>query len=127
MKTMGTRLSELRNQYGLTLDDVASRIKINKGSLSRIENDKNEPSINSLVALSQLFGVTTDWILFGDNKKEESLSVSPLAKDKKITRYFQYISKLWIEGNRDKKGWIITQLERAFPEVAEEMKIENEK
>jgi hypothetical protein len=67
------------------------------------------------------FGVTTDWFLFGDNQKEESPSVAPLAKDKKITRYFQSISKLWIEGDRDKKGWIITQLERAFPEVAEEI------
>ena len=67
----GDRLKQLREKAHLTLDEVAAKYnslfdgKLNKGTLSRYENNKQEPMISVASRFAELFGVSTDFMLDG--------------------------------------------------------------
>jgi len=57
------RLKELRENKGLTLEEVANGINTKKGSVSRWENAKCLPNIESVILLAKFFNETTDYLL----------------------------------------------------------------
>lgn len=57
------RLLELRTREGLTQRDVAKALFISQGTYNNWENGKTEPSIEQLIALSQFFGESIDYIV----------------------------------------------------------------
>lgn len=64
--TMGNRLLGARERRGLTQRAAAEAIGITQPSLSAIESDKNGPSTRNLSKLARLYGVSTDYLVFGD-------------------------------------------------------------
>jgi hypothetical protein len=73
-----------------------------------------------LIKLSKLYGVSTDWILFGDTTdKDESKSdsVSVPVSSLELAVYFSRIAEIWERGDEEMKAWVMVQLRRAFPEV----------
>ncbi|HEU4363581.1 MAG TPA: helix-turn-helix domain-containing protein [Mycobacterium sp.] len=57
------RLRELRNQQGLTLEDVASRAGIDVSTLSRLESGKRRLALDHLPRLAEALSVSTDELL----------------------------------------------------------------
>lgn len=67
--SIGSRLREAREKIGLTQREVADRLNIPKyQTISAYENDKNSPKLDTLKELCRLYGVTSDYILFGSEK-----------------------------------------------------------
>ena len=60
---IGERLLELRKDAGLTQDDLAAILNINKHSVSSYERDKNEPPDAIKIAIARYFGVSIDYLL----------------------------------------------------------------
>ena len=66
--TFGERLKQLRQQNNLTQDDLAAQInlffrtKLDKTAISRMENDKQKPSIEYLENFAQFFDVSLDYM-----------------------------------------------------------------
>lgn len=80
MKELGERLKQLRYEKDLSLDmvvyDLAKKynIEINKGHLSRWENDKNDPSVRFVSYLAQYYGVSVDYLIgLTDNRTPADL------------------------------------------------------
>lgn len=67
METIGKRIKDKRKELGLTLKDVEYHTHLSISSMSDIENDKYMPSVNALMVLTKLLGVTSDWLIFGDD------------------------------------------------------------
>lgn len=67
MKIFGARLREVRKSKKLTQKELAEQIGIKQNSYSDWETGKNEPSLENLVKLADLFEVSLDW-LFGRDK-----------------------------------------------------------
>ena len=63
MKTLGERIKQLRTEKELTQEDLAQKLNVSKSSISLYETNTREPSISTLIALTQLFDVSTDYIL----------------------------------------------------------------
>lgn len=124
MHTVGERLKNIRIEKNLTITEVSQKTGISKGNLSSIENNKNKPSAQALVLLSELYGVTTDWILKGESQGLLNEPAVPyyIKNENKLLDFFDLILKLWEESDEDMKGWIIVQLKRAFPELADKLK-----
>ena len=67
--TFGNRLKQIRCQNDLTLDELAAKYNstyrggLNKGTLSKYENRKQEPLFSTVVNLALLFDVTVDYFL----------------------------------------------------------------
>ena len=64
MTSFTNRLVQLRKKRGLTQQQIADEIGVNRGSYSNWEKGKREPSFENLVKLGDLFDVSLDW-LFG--------------------------------------------------------------
>lgn len=65
MTTFSVRLKSLRKDRGLTQQEVAGQIGIKQNSYSDWEVGKNEPSLENIVKLVQIFNTTTDYLITG--------------------------------------------------------------
>lgn len=61
----GQRLVEWRESQKLTQRALSSILGVSRGYIGDIESGRSEPSRNFLQALTERFGVSADWILFG--------------------------------------------------------------
>ena len=60
---LGTRISELRRERGISQPQLAAAIGVSKGVISFWENGVNEPKASYIVALCKFFGVSSDYLL----------------------------------------------------------------
>lgn len=60
---LGQRINEIRISFGWSQVELAKRLGVAKQTVSNWENDNIQPSIEMLVRLSRLFGVSTDYLL----------------------------------------------------------------
>lgn len=62
---LGTRIAALRRQAGMSQRQLASALAVSPSAIGMYEQGRREPSADRLVALSQLFHVSTDYLLTG--------------------------------------------------------------
>ena len=60
------KLQALRKQKGLTQEELAEKLYISRTAVSKWESGRGYPNIDSLKAISKLFGITIDELLSGD-------------------------------------------------------------
>ena len=70
---LGVRIQELRNAHGWSQVELAKRLGVAKQTVSNWENENIQPSIEMLLRLSKIFGVTTDYMLGLENVKRLSI------------------------------------------------------
>jgi transcriptional regulator with XRE-family HTH domain len=58
--TLGARLREERDRRGLTLRELARRLKVSPSLVSQIETGKTQPSVRTLYAIVSELGVSLD-------------------------------------------------------------------
>ena len=61
----GARIRELRIAKNFTQDDLAEHMNVSHGYISFIESGKRGCSVDVLIALSNLFGESIDYIVLG--------------------------------------------------------------
>ena len=61
------RIRELRLSHNMKQIDLARQLGISQGTLSSWENNKFEPDVTSLLALSKIFSVSIDFLLGNDD------------------------------------------------------------
>jgi len=71
--TIGEKIKKLRRERDMTQEDLAEALGISAASVSQWETDKTAPDITQLPVLSNIFEVTTDFLLGVDvaNKEKE--------------------------------------------------------
>ena len=79
MTGFGERLKELRKEFGMTQAELAARLNVTKSVVSYYELQERNPSPDVLILLSDIFHVTTDFLLGVDHKK--LIDVSDLSED----------------------------------------------
>ena len=60
---LNQRIRELRCSCGWSQVELAKRLGLSKQTVSNWENDNIQPSIEMLMRLSKVFGVSTDYLL----------------------------------------------------------------
>ncbi|EAC5167531.1 XRE family transcriptional regulator [Listeria monocytogenes] len=63
----GNRLKQLRKNNNKTQEDISKILGISRGAYSHIENGRNEPDMETLVKLADIFEVSTDYLLGKSN------------------------------------------------------------
>lgn len=77
MKTVGTRLRDLRTARDMALRELASETGINHNTIHKWETDKSMPSREHIVLMAEFFGVSPSWLLFGkEADKKETLQIA---------------------------------------------------
>ena len=59
-RRLGAELRKLRNEAGLTLDDVAARMTCSTSKISRLETGKGIPKVPDVRELMRIYGVGSD-------------------------------------------------------------------
>lgn len=59
----GDILKELREDKGLTQEDLATLMNIGRTSITSYETNSSQPSIETLIKLADYFNVSTDYLL----------------------------------------------------------------
>ena len=65
------RLRELRNESGLTQNEIAAKLGVSGQTILNWENGIYEPKINQLIKLADLFNVTVDYLIERPNNEKE--------------------------------------------------------
>lgn len=84
---IGKKLKNARTRAGLTQEKAAEEINVSRQTISNWENEKSYPDIISVIALSDLYSVSLDELLKGDQKMAEHLeeSTNVVKSNKKLT------------------------------------------
>ena len=57
------RLKECRNRNGFSQQEVADRLYVSQQAYAKWETGKATPNPETIIALSEIFGVTSDYLL----------------------------------------------------------------
>ena len=81
------KLKNARIEAGLTQEKAAEKIDVSRQTISNWENEKSYPDIVSVIALSDLYSVSLDELLKGNQKMAEHLeeSTNVVKSNKKLT------------------------------------------
>ena len=77
METIGKRISALRKARGMKQEELAERLDVSGQAVSKWENDQTCPDISLLPRLARVFGVTTDYLLTGEQEQEPPVRMVP--------------------------------------------------
>ena len=77
METLGKRISSLRKAMGMKQEELAERLDVSGQAVSKWENDQTCPDIGLLPRLARVFGVTTDYLLTGEQEQEPPVRMVP--------------------------------------------------
>ena len=61
--TIGQKIQTLRHQRGRTQEELADALGVSRQAVSKWESDAALPDTDNVLALSRLFGVSTDLLL----------------------------------------------------------------
>ena len=87
MKTMGTRLKELRINAGYTGEEVGRMLQVSKSAISMWEKDLRSPSADLIERFAEIYGVSTDYIITG----RESNAPKGYYHDQEAAEYAEYL------------------------------------
>ena len=80
--TLGQKIKKLRTEKGLTQKDLADDIHVTFQTVSKWENDENEPDVSTIRELAKLFGCTLDYLL--SEEEDIKTNIKENNEDEKI-------------------------------------------
>ena len=66
--TMAERLQRLRKEHHFSQEQLAERLQVSRQAVSKWENGQTAPDLDNIIAMSNLYEVTTDYILIGKER-----------------------------------------------------------
>lgn len=79
---MADRIQYLRKTKGLSQEELADKIGVSRQAVSKWESEQSTPDIEKIIIMSELFEVTTDYMLKG---------IEPVNMTNKKTIYSLYL------------------------------------
>lgn len=73
---IGAKLKDARSRSGLTQEYVAEAVQVSRQTISNWENERSYPDIVSVIRLSDLYDISLDELLKGDEKMIDHLEES---------------------------------------------------
>lgn len=61
--TLGEKIYKLRTERGLSQEALGEKLGVSRQSVSKWETDQSIPELDKIVAVSEIFGVSTDYLL----------------------------------------------------------------
>lgn len=101
-RVFAQRLKEAREERAMSMDDLANKIGISKGSIWKYEQGLREPKVSACIKIANALGVNFDWII-GDSEEKYIATTSEevqklflaLPENKKVDaiRYLKFLAR----------------------------------
>lgn len=75
-KAMGRRLREARERSGLSQEQVAGELELQRPAISEIEAGRRHVKAHELAKLADLFHVSMEWLTMGKGTNPDKLEVA---------------------------------------------------
>lgn len=69
---LADKIIKLRRQSGFSQEELAARLNVSRQSVSKWESGTSIPDLNKIIKLSEIFGVSTDYLLKDEIEDEAS-------------------------------------------------------
>jgi len=102
-------LRELRKARGLSMKELGNYIGLSESTISLYETGKRQPDYATLNRLADYFGVTTDYLLGRDDKKEP---VTGIGDGPRVNPVDARLEELLARADPDTKKAMILLLEQ---------------
>ena len=79
--TIGNKIMTLRRENNLSQEILAEKLGVSRQAVSKWEAEQCLPDIDKIVKLSELFDVSTDYILKEDSKSKTDVSKGNISND----------------------------------------------
>ena len=79
--SLGEQLKKLRESKGFSQEDVAKKIGVTRQAVYKWENDKSYPDIDNLILLSEMYNVTLDELIKGNQNIKEKIHIDEEDED----------------------------------------------
>lgn len=73
MQILGERLKQLRDEFGFDQKEMGRKLNITSSAYGYYEQGRNEPPLETLVKIAEIFNVTTDYLLGRSDIRENSV------------------------------------------------------
>lgn len=74
---LGSRIKKLRKENNLSQEQLAEKLNVSRQAISKWESNKAYPDIDNLILLRDIFNVTLDDLIIGENNtKNENINES---------------------------------------------------
>lgn len=93
----GEQIKSIRQKEKLTQQQFAVKLNVSRQAVSNWENNKNLPDIGMLILISDVFQISLDYLIKGDNKMNNM--TEKVIKDGSETRRAKYNMVCIIIGN----------------------------
>lgn len=90
--TLGQKLKALLKDNRMTQEDLAERLDVSRQAVGKWVNDKGIPEVGKLVQISNLFGVSIDYLLKEDCEEKN------VSKEKSVSDSGYYVSQEMLDG-----------------------------
>lgn len=79
--SLGEQLKKLRESKEFSQEDVAKKIGVTRQAVYKWENDKSYPDIDNLILLSEMYNVTLDKLIKGNQNTKEKIHIDEEDED----------------------------------------------
>ena len=76
MNLVSNSIKKLREERGMTQDELAEKLNVTRQAVSNWETGKTQPDIETLTRLAEIFDVSVERIIYGSERKERIVQVS---------------------------------------------------
>jgi len=86
--TIADRIQSLRKSKGMSQEELADAVGVSRQAVSKWESEQATPDIDKVLIMSEVFGVTTDYILKGIEpvKTEDHKTMGDVVDQKILTK-----------------------------------------
>ena len=82
---LADKIITLRKKCGWSQEELAEKLDVSRQSVSKWEGAQSIPDIDKIIMMSQIFGVSTDYLLKDEIDAEEKVNASEPTARKKVT------------------------------------------
>lgn len=93
-QNLADRIQQLRKQNSLSQEQLADKLHVSRQAVSKWESAQSQPDLDKILAMSELFRVSTDYLLKG---VQPELTVRP-KKDLALVSRVLYLAALFFIG-----------------------------
>ena len=97
--TLADRIQQLRREHGLSQEQLAEKLNVSRQAVSKWESAQAQPELDKILALSELFCVTTDYLLKGSRGTPPEARSAPACRpDAVFASRVLYLAALFFLG-----------------------------
>ena len=78
---LADKIIALRKKNGWSQEDLAEKLEVSRQSISKWEGAQSIPDMNKILKLSEIFSVSTDYLLKDEMGEEPAKTFTPVDKD----------------------------------------------